>query len=387
MSADKMGADKMGADQIDKQELIDRYVYDVTRRLPEKMRQDIGKELRTLIEDMAEDKDIEGVLEELGNPAILARKYRGDSGSLISGTYYDTYWFILKIALSCTAVGLLISGVFSGFVQVVSNMDILGEDSAQFFGEVFQVPSTGIGIRDLVGSGWAAGLDLFSSTVGILLNLFAIITIIFMILEKYQVGLREFTTGTFSANAEEWDISRLPQIPVKEAVIQKGSMISEIVFSMITALILIAVPHWLGVWIAGSEDDKAFSVIPVFNMEAWGLVLPLLITATFFGMMKSIVKLVQGCYNIPVMIVTAVLNFISIAIYSVVFLRYPIWNPDFRATLERVFEREFNAAGDIMNYWDTPFLSNLIFAIFVIVLVIETITVAYRVLKNQQAHY
>ncbi len=30
-------------------------------------------------------------------------------------------------------------------------------------------------------------------------------------------------------------------------------------------------------------------------------------TATFFGIMKAIVKLVQGCYNIPVMIVTAVL--------------------------------------------------------------------------------
>jgi hypothetical protein len=35
-------------------EMIDRYVYAVTKRLPEKQREDVSDELRGLIEDMLE---------------------------------------------------------------------------------------------------------------------------------------------------------------------------------------------------------------------------------------------------------------------------------------------------------------------------------------------
>ena len=60
-----------------KNELIARYVYAVTRELPENQRLDIDKELRSLIEDMLDERcsgsdpaitDIEAVLSELGNP-------------------------------------------------------------------------------------------------------------------------------------------------------------------------------------------------------------------------------------------------------------------------------------------------------------------------------
>lgn len=400
--------------RMDKKELIDRYVYDVTRRLPEKMRQDIGEELRTLIEDMAEDKDIEDVLEELGDPTILARKYRGDSGSLISGVYYDSYWFFIKIILACAAVGLLISDIVSGFVRVVGSVDRIGEDGRQFFGEVFRgfgAEFMGVGFGD---SGWAGGFGFLGSTLAVLLNLFAVITIVFIILEKYQVGMRDFTAEAMnqktnesknrdkkktkadksydaasdtangkSAGQSSWDVGKLPPIPVQTSVIHKSSMISEIVFSMIGVIILVAVPHWLGVWTSALEGDGTYSVIPVFNMEVWGRILPLLLTAAFLGMMKSIVKLVQGCYNISVMIVTAVLNFVSISIYYVAFIRHPIWNPNFRSMLEEVFQREFSASGDIISYWNTPFFSSLIFALFAFGLIIETITVAYRALRNR----
>lgn len=37
-------------------ELIDRYIYAVTKKLPQKQREDIEKELRTLIDDMLEER-------------------------------------------------------------------------------------------------------------------------------------------------------------------------------------------------------------------------------------------------------------------------------------------------------------------------------------------
>ena len=81
--------------------MINRYIYAVTRELPEKSRKEIANELKELIDDMlggmnqamsAEEK-IEQVLRELGNPKELANRYRGKSRYLIGPKYFDKYLF------------------------------------------------------------------------------------------------------------------------------------------------------------------------------------------------------------------------------------------------------------------------------------------------------
>ena len=63
--------------------LIEIYIQEVTRRLPEKNREDIALELRSTIEDMLPDdyteEDVKVVLEKLGNPVTLASGYRGSA--------------------------------------------------------------------------------------------------------------------------------------------------------------------------------------------------------------------------------------------------------------------------------------------------------------------
>ena len=112
-----MGMDRHG------QDIIDRYIYDVVRRLPPNQRQDIERELRSLIEDMLEsgpeNRNVEDVLKELGNPLDLARQYRGDSQYLIGPENFDSYTFVLKIVLICC----LVSAVVSGIVQSVSDFN------------------------------------------------------------------------------------------------------------------------------------------------------------------------------------------------------------------------------------------------------------------------
>ena len=105
--------------------LIERYLYDVVRRLPEKQRKDIEEELRTLIEDMLEERkgdggaeEVEAVLSELGDPAKLAMKYRGEEAHLIGGEYYPIYCQILKLVLICVGVGVTISAVVHWIVQL-----------------------------------------------------------------------------------------------------------------------------------------------------------------------------------------------------------------------------------------------------------------------------
>ncbi|WP_419836428.1 HAAS signaling domain-containing protein, partial [Bacillus toyonensis] len=56
--------------------LIDMYVQEVAKRLPDKNREDITLELRSTIEDMLPDDynedDVKSVLEKLGSPVSLA---------------------------------------------------------------------------------------------------------------------------------------------------------------------------------------------------------------------------------------------------------------------------------------------------------------------------
>lgn len=63
--------------------LIEIYIQEVTRRLPQKIRTDIALELRSTIEDILPDnyreEDIKAVLNQLGNPVVLANGYKEQS--------------------------------------------------------------------------------------------------------------------------------------------------------------------------------------------------------------------------------------------------------------------------------------------------------------------
>ncbi len=99
--------------------LIDVYIHEVTRRLPEKSREDIALELRSTIEDMLPDdyteKDVEEVLSKLGNPAVLASNYSEKPMHLIGPRYFDVYVTLLKMIIPI-AVGyishLIISKIY-----------------------------------------------------------------------------------------------------------------------------------------------------------------------------------------------------------------------------------------------------------------------------------
>lgn len=98
-------------------EMIERYIYAVTQKLPQSQRADIAKELRSLIQDMLDErvdnrevnnKDVEEVLQNLGSPKQLAQKYRGSKKYLIGPEFYDSFILILKITLISVAAGMSI---------------------------------------------------------------------------------------------------------------------------------------------------------------------------------------------------------------------------------------------------------------------------------------
>ncbi len=93
---------------------IDRYVYAVTRYLPEDIRADVSKELYSNIEDMlpeeATDQEIKQVLLKFGSPSKLASEYNPKKRYLVGPVFYDQYISILKMVVGiCIAVFIGIS--------------------------------------------------------------------------------------------------------------------------------------------------------------------------------------------------------------------------------------------------------------------------------------
>ena len=55
------------------QDLMERYIYEVTRRLPKGQQKEVGLELQELVDDMFEEcGSVETVLIKLGSPADFA---------------------------------------------------------------------------------------------------------------------------------------------------------------------------------------------------------------------------------------------------------------------------------------------------------------------------
>ncbi len=98
--------------------LTDRYVYAVTRRLPQEQREDVGRELRASIEDMVDGHGAEvsavaaerAALTDLGDPARLAADYANGPHALIGPALYFDYLRLLKLLLTVIP---LVAGAFA----------------------------------------------------------------------------------------------------------------------------------------------------------------------------------------------------------------------------------------------------------------------------------
>src|SRR5690606_18209676 len=102
--------------------LVELYIREVTRRLPEKKRAEVEEELRaTIAEKLPVDyteQDVKKVLVKLGHPAVLASRYADRPMYLIGPRYYDLYLQLLKlvlpIAVTVAPIVILIVTIVSG---------------------------------------------------------------------------------------------------------------------------------------------------------------------------------------------------------------------------------------------------------------------------------
>ncbi len=298
-------------------DLIERYLYAVTKRLPKEQRDDIEKELSSLIEDMLADKtaggepsqsDVEAVLLELGKPAELAAKYRGTKNYLIGPDYFGLYMMVLKIVLAAVAGGMTIA-LTIGFAA---------------------------GARDDI---FASIGGYFSTVISALFQAFGWVTVIFAVMQKYNAKIDKEDT--------DWNPNELPEVPQEKARIKKSEPIAGIVFTVLAMLLFNAVPevfgiHWFG---------EVHSYIPVFDLTVFRSMLPLINVVFALSIVKEIFRLIIEKYNLKLAVIITTINIISLLITLYVFASPAIWNADFITQIQAVQGFEMPADFDLAYHW------------------------------------
>ena len=285
-------------------DLIQRYIYAVTRRLPKKQRQDVSRELESIISDMLEERcgditptehDLRVVLTELGTPSELARKYApAGERYLIGPDYFEAYWFILRIVLLCTGFGMLLA--------------------------------TTMGAAASTHIHWlAAAAQAFCGLLIGLVTAFGFVTLLFAVLSWKGVAVR----------LDQDSLDNLPPVPERSARIRRGDCVAGIVFIAVFVVVFLAVPEIMGISV-----ELYDGWVPLFSIQtlrdSWYLILGF----AALGIGRECVKLLEGRYTWRVFGATAAADVLS-GVVSALWLTNPnLLNPQFPAAAQRLFTGE-----------------------------------------------
>lgn len=323
-------------------ELVDRYIYAVTMRLPNKTSGDVAKELRSIISDMLDERcgeaapteqDIKAVLTELGTPSELADKYDADcKKSLIGGIYFTQYKLVIKIVLISVAFGMTIAGTVASIM-------------AQETWYVAFAEWLGVIINSLAGA-------------------FTFVTLLFAFF--YHKGVK------ISVQADSLD--DLPPVPKHNATIPRHDPIVSIVFSVIFAVIFLAAPQIFCVVVA---DNGTF--IPILNADVMRGVWYLIICLTALSIIKDSVKLIDRSYTRRLMVVTVVADLMSVGLSFWWLMNDKLLNPKLIESLSKIFTDESAVLVRIVSN-----LQYILLGIIVFSLLVDIVSTVVKTLKYKE---
>jgi len=346
---------------MNEKDMIERYIYEVTKRVPQEMREEITMELQSLIEDMCRDGEtsVEEVLQKLGSPQEFARKYRDTPNYLIGPEYYDNYIWVLKLALGAILISALVSAVVAGITNVDDGFGVIGRIVGEFFGIALS------GIYSVIG----------------------IVTIIFAVLEwkNVKVNLKPDSKWTVDelnknvATVKEWTPNLLPPIPDKRAVISRRDSVFSILVITIFGVLVVFTPEVFSAF--HYDGDKLIYVTSMFNLEVWDQIMPVLLVVVFAGLLDEVVRLVTGYYCKAVMISSVFCGTVHIACGVILMKVLPFWNPMLAEDLKQYIGIKSYAAGDFLSYWGSDTFNNAVLAMVCVISVIEMGISVYKTLR------
>lgn len=269
-----------------KNNLIERYIYAVTRHLPEKEAVEVSRELDELIASMlaekgdipaSEDERVREVLMELGSPEAMAREYTGKANdSLIGQPHYSLYLRVLKLVLMAVTIGISVALV----VSAISEGPFPTSDTTSWINWTLD-----------------AVIEWFTSLTSGLLGGFAWVTIIFAIM--YHKGVK--------LDYDPDDLDDLPEVPQEKARIGRGELIGDVVFTTLFAILFVVLPY-INIPIIGIGATP----VSLFTPEVLISVRYLLIASLLTTVLEMVVKFVDGRYSLRVFGAITLASLVSI---------------------------------------------------------------------------
>ena len=243
-------------------DLINLYVKEVGQRLPAASREDIEKEIRTLIDDTLEDESrssgrpvdqqmIVDVLKRMGSPEKMAASYLPER-YLIGPRLFPSYLTTLKIVLAIVSI-LAVTGL---------------------------AVSAGISSRDRVGFAGKLG-NVISGVFGAVFQAAAIVTLVFAMIEYFQPDIK--------LSEDKWDPQAMkPQTDTERVSLVGGTL--TVLFTLIFAIVLNFYPQWISLWYLENGSFQHTTVLSetFFRYLPW---INLLWAATI---VKEIVLMARG---------------------------------------------------------------------------------------------
>ena len=128
-----------------KRNLLKDYVYTITHYLPQKQKAEVSTDIEAtlyelLLEQFGEkeysDQEIETVIRTFGHPRLVAERYLNQKPSLIAPELLETYWFVVKIALIGSNIGVFIARMLTQGLDFISILGGMINLSLSVFGMV-----------------------------------------------------------------------------------------------------------------------------------------------------------------------------------------------------------------------------------------------------------
>lgn len=287
--------------------LIERYIYDVVRHLPEKDRSRVEQELQAKIMGMLgenpSDEDITRVLNTMGAPAAKAEEYRTGKRYLISPAVYDEYWTALRVMAVVLFVALLVGSVIRFIVEGPSTMSVAALTTNMLLTIV---------------------ICAFSAAVAA----FVITTVIFVCIERIGKGKSE----------RAWSVHDLPKMPHRSGRISRNATLISMIFSVIFSAVIIVVMLRFSQYLALYTDFTP--TVPLFYPDILAGLVPYVIALAIGVLIVNAMKLYYGYWTYPLAFVTSLLRVASGA-FMIYFFNYA-----------GVFNQEFISGMADMLSWD-----------------------------------
>ncbi len=252
-------------------EWIERYLDQVGRRLPKRLRADVTAELRSLLIDTLEERtgrnaadrvefseaDQLAVLKEFGPPAHMAAQYRPQPQYIIGPKVYNLYLIVVAAVIGAGLLATIVS-------TAVAN---------------FHTASVGTAVLSSLVQGWSRFVSIALSGIGST-------TLVFAVLE------RVIPDDRLKLDDEgEWNPRDLPEIEERDEINPAG-LIAQI---GILALLLVAFVGFPGRIGTGAYYDGEWHVVPsILSATFFSTYLPVIATRWVMTIVLNLVLLRQG---------------------------------------------------------------------------------------------